>query len=221
MTRTTLRDRVRKKLGETTSTFWSDDELNTWMEDAQTDIVWRAKLKRTRGTFTTVSGQGRYTLTTEFPSFFRVVNGGVWIYDSDNWRRLEYMSKDDMDNLHNDWVNADEGAPMYYMEDSGEDVIELWPPPDTDHAGTDYCRVYYSATPTAMVVDTDEPDLDTQQILHPAVIDWVCATGFESRGYWDLAQTCWSNYAGKIKAWIVEKNNKEDEEIIMKSIYNI
>lgn len=45
MIRSEIRSRIRKKLGETTALFWTDAELNSWMEDAQKDIVWKAKLK--------------------------------------------------------------------------------------------------------------------------------------------------------------------------------
>lgn len=223
MIRSEIRSRIRKKLGETTALFWTDAELNSWMEDAQKDIVWKAKLKRTRGAFTTIGNTSRYAITTIFPRFMRVCDGGVSIYNSTttDWTKLKYITKDDMQTLYGEWTNADAAEPIHYMEDLDENIIELWPKPQTANVGTDYCRVYYSATPTSMTVDTSTPDLDAQGLLHSAIIDWVCATGFESRGYWDIANDCWAKYYDKIKSYMVEKNNKEDEEVIMKSYRNI
>ncbi len=223
MTRSEIRSRARKKLGETTGVFWTDAELNSWMEDAQKDIVWKAKLKRTRGTFTPIAGVGRYMLTTIFPSFMRVCDGGVSIYSSSTglWRKVTYKTKDDMDSLYGEWTNAPAALPIHYMEDLDENILELWPAPLADNAGANYCRVYYCAVPTAMSTDNSSPDLDAQGILHNAIVDWVAATGFESRGYWDIANDVWSKYYDKIKSYLIEKNTKEDGEIVMKNYRNI
>jgi hypothetical protein len=220
MTRQQLRDTARMKLGETTPLFWTEAMLNQWIEDAQLDIVWRAKLKRTRGTFTTTATT-RYTLSTIFPNFLRVVDGGVWIYDSGDtkWHKLTYMKKEDMDNLYSDWVNSTAAQPIHYMENYDEDILELWPLPQTSCIGTDYCRVYYSQKPATITSDAVEPDLP--EVLHPAVIDFIVATGFESRGYGDLGNDHWEKYFSKIKSYLIEKENKEDEITIMKSVYNI
>jgi hypothetical protein len=223
MTRSEIRSRIRKKLGETTQLFWTDAELNSWCEDAQKDIVWKAKLKRTRGTFTTVASTARYSLTTVIPTFMRVVDGGVSIYSliQTKWTKLPYITKGELELLNPDWTDADAAAPQYYMEDLDENIIELWPAPIADNVGTNYCRIYYSATPTAMSSDAASPDLDAQGLLHPAIVDFVAATGFESRGYWDIANDVWSKYYEKIKSYMIEKNNKEDEEIVMRNYRNI
>jgi hypothetical protein len=223
MIRSVIRTTARKKLGESTALFWTDAELNTWMEDAQKDIAWKAKLKRTRGTFTTIASTARYVLTTIFPTFMRVCDGGVSIYSlaNTNWTKLPYISKSDLELLNPDWTDSDASAPQYYMEDLDENIIELWPTPIADNVGTNYCRVYYCATPTAMSVDASSPDLDAQGILHHAVVDYVVATGFESRGYWDIANDVWSKYYDKIKSYMIEKNNREDEDICIKNYRNV
>ena len=220
MTRVILRSDIRKKLGEKTAVFWSDDELNEWMEQAQLDIVWKAKLKRIRDTFTTVASTARYQLSTIFPNLLRVVSGGVWIYDSDilRWRKLFYKTKEYMDEFYPQWVNAPASKPIFYMEDTDEDMFELYPTPSSECVGTNYCRVYYSQRPTVMATDSSSPDLDKQGLLHPAVIEYVVATGFETRGYGDLANDHWTKYFDKIKAYLIEKESyREDDEIIMKS----
>lgn len=223
MTRLVVRNTVRMKLGETTATFWTDDMLNQWMEDGQKDIVWRSKLKRTRGTFTTIASTARYTINSIFPNCLRIMDGGAWIYDSDasKWKRMTYKTKKEMDETYPDWPNATSSVPFIYMEDMEENILELYPTPQTSCIGTNYARVYYSAKPTPMTSDSSIPDLDTQGLLEPALIEYVVATGFESRGYGDLANDHWSKYFDKIKTFLVEKENKEDEEIIMKGYRNV
>lgn len=221
MTRTVLRTTIRKKLGESTAVFWQDAELNQWMEDAQLDIVWRAKLKRTRGTFTTTLSTARYVISAIFPNFLRIVGGGVWIYDSSasKWHQLDYKTKDEMKFLYPDWPNATSAQPIIYMIEPDEDMLELYPSPNSYCTGTNYCRVYHSTKPMSMANDNASPDLP--QVLHPAVIDFTVATGFESRGYGDLANDHWSKYYDKIKSYLVEKNYSEDEEIVMRNYKSV
>lgn len=222
MTRAEIRSRARKKLGETTGVFWTDVEINGWMEDAQKDIVWRAKLKKTQGTFTTLTDTARYTVSTILPNCLRIL-GKVWIYDSSDskWHKVDYISEESLDVQYPDWPNATAAQSFLYIEDMDEDMFEFYPKPYAMCVGTNYARVDYCSVPTPMVSDSNSPDLDLKGILHPAIIDWVTATGFESRGYGDLANDHWSKYYDKVKAYLVEKTNREDEELVMKSYKDI
>ena len=278
MIRSVIRTTVRQLLGEATATFWTDALLNQWMEDAQKDIVWKAKLKRTRGTFTTAP-KSRYTISDILPKCLRIMHDGVWIYDSGQtkWFKLKYQTKEYMDQMSPDWVNNDaqsysawltstayveddvvsniaSGAITYYicledhtsgtfatdlaseyweahtwtgsipdtyLEDMDENILELYPMPQVNCVGVDYARVYYSSVPTIMTSDNAEPDLDRHHILDQAVIDYTVAMGFASRGYGDLSNDYWSKYYDKIKSYMIEKDNKDDEEIIMRSYRNI
>ena len=63
---------------------------------------------------------------------------------------------------------------------------------------------------------------DPGNLLHLAVVDWIVATGFETRGYQDKANDVWQKYYTKLRDYKVERNReKEDDEIIMKSDYNL
>ena len=222
MTRAEIRSRARKKLGETTGVFWTDAEINGWMEDAQKDIVWRAKLKKTQGTFTTLANTARYAVSAILPNCLRIL-GKVWIYDSidTKWHKVDYISEESLNVQYPDWPNTSASQPYLYIEDMDEDMFEFYPKPCTTCAGTNYARVDYCSKPTVMSSDSSIPDLDLAGLLHPAVIDWVVATGFESRGYGDLANDHWSKYFDKIKAYLIEKTNKEDEEIVMQNYRNV
>ena len=67
MTRQRIRDLIRKRLGETTTAFWSDTELNNWINDAGHDIADKTKCVRQNGNITTVEDQSEYTVSTAFP----------------------------------------------------------------------------------------------------------------------------------------------------------
>ena len=222
MTRADIRSKARKKLGETTGVFWLDTEINGWMEDAQKDIVWRARLKKTQGTFTTLADTARYAVSTILPNCLRIL-GKVWIYDTADakWHKVDYISEESLNVEYPDWPNALAAQPIIYIEDMDEDMFEFYPKPYSTCVGTNYVRVDYCSMPIPMASDSSSPDLDLKGILHGAVIDWVVATGFESRGYGDLANDHWSKYYDKIKSYLIEKSNKEGEELVMKNYRNI
>lgn len=222
MTRADIRSKARKKLGETTGVFWLDAEINGWMEDAQKDIVWRAKLKKTQGTFTTLTDTSRYVVSAILPNCLRIL-GKVWIYDSSEskWRKVDYISEESLNVQYPDWPNAAAARPILYTEDMDKDYFEFYPKPYAACVGTNYVRVDYCSMPLAMTSDSSAPDLDLKGVLHGAVIDWVVATGFESRGYGDLANDHWSKYYDKIKSYLIERTTKEDEELVMKNYKNI
>jgi len=221
MTRSEIRQRARKKLGETTGVFWLDTEINGWMEDAQKDIVWRAKLKKSQGTFTTLTDTSRYTVSAILPNCLRIL-GKVWIYDSSDlkWHKVNYITEEALSQEYPDWPNALAARPFLYAEDMDKDYFELYPKPYTPCVGTNYVRADYCSMPTPMANDSSSPDLDLKGILHLAVIDWVVATGFESRGYGDLANDHWSKYFDKIKSYLIEKSSKADEELVMQNYRN-
>ena len=67
MTRQNLRDLIRKRLGETTAAFWTDVELNQYINNAGHDIAYNTKCIKTDGYMDT-DGSGLYTLSDSFPT---------------------------------------------------------------------------------------------------------------------------------------------------------
>ena len=68
MTRQEIRDMSRKKLGETTSAFWTDAELDTYINLGCKDVAWRAKCLRTSGSIV-VSSCEAGTVSQKFAEF--------------------------------------------------------------------------------------------------------------------------------------------------------
>lgn len=213
MTRLVLRTTIRKKLGETSEVFWADTDLNQWIEDAQLDIVWKTRCKRQRSLATTIASTVRYTLSSLVSSCLRIFKCRIYNSSTTKWRVLELKNQDDLDRENSEWESADASTPMYYLYDVELDEFILYPKADSDHVGTSYLELYNCPKPTALVSDSLSPDLPTT--LHPAVIEYVVATGLESRGYQDIANDHWTKYDAKLNGYMTQRNIEEDEDIIM------
>lgn len=213
MTRTVIRTTCRNKLGESTAVFWSDALINQFIEDAQLNLVWKCKLNRTRSTATSVANTVRYTLSNLITNCLRIYIVRIYNSSTTDWRKLTFKTQDWLDRNYPTWNTQDANTPLYYVYDVNLDEFIMFPSADSDHVGTDYIEFYASIKPTAISADTGSPDLPDQ--LHPAIIDYVVATGLESRGYADIARNEWQKYYSKIKDYQIEEKREDDEELIM------
>lgn len=248
MTRLQIRSMVRKALGETTSAFWSDDELNGYINFGCKDLAWRTKCLRSSGTIgsiscvsTTVSlRSNEYSISSYFPTAF-AINEVYFKVDGQRFMRLEPTSREELDIENPNWqalvgyttvtntgtaavttynVASQPGIPYKYYWSREEDVFGIYPPPNDAQSGADYIKVYYSYNHTDISGDSDSPSLPNG--LHLAIVDFAVARGLEDRGWGDRANDAWGKYFSKIKDYGVEKKNeREDDEIIMKNYRNI
>jgi len=210
---------ARKRLGETIGAFWSDAELNSWINEAGEDCAFKTKSIRTNAYFTTVLDQQEYVLSSVAPNIYSVldvyfnINGVTWI------RLQPIANREDLDLQYQGWRNALSAAPYAYYWDREEDVFLLYPKPDVSNSGTNYVRIFYTKTFTALLNDASSPALP--EPLHLALVDWVVGLGYETRGYGDKANDAMSKYDAKIQAYKSERNReKEDDEIIMRGYRN-
>jgi hypothetical protein len=214
MTRLELRTLIRKDLGETTAAFWTDTELNTWIENACNDLAFRAKCIKDNGKMTMTEDQAEYTLSSYFSTALAVLE--VYYYqDATSWEVLKPTTRDLLNREHPGWKSADSGTPTEYYWDREEDIIGFYVKPDSTNAGVDYAEVYYAKEHSAMTADTETPDIPIY--LQPAIADHVVATGYSSRGWNEKANDAWQKYFSKIHDYQVERHReREDEDIIMK-----
>lgn len=219
MTRLQLRTLIRKSLGEVTSAFWTDTELNTWTDDACDDLAFRAKCIKGNGKMTTVASQAEYVLSTYYPTAIAVLE--VYYYqNAATWEKLDETDRDELNLEHRGWKSAAAGVPTKYYWDREEDVLGFYVKPDSTNAGTDYAEVYYAKAHTDIAGDANEPDIPLN--LQPAIVDFVVARGLDTRGWGDKANDKWQKYFSKIHDYQVErKREHEDKEIIMKNYRNI
>jgi hypothetical protein len=216
MTRGEIRSMARKRLGETSGAFWSDTELNGWINQAGIDLAFKSKSIRTNAYFTTVLGQQEYSLSAIAPNIYAVLD--VYFYiNGTTWKRLKPLAnREDLDMQYKGWKNANPAAPYTYLWDREEDLFLLHPKPDASNTGTDYCRIYYDRTFVALSNDSSTPIIP--EPLHLALVDWVVSLGYETRGYGDKANDALMKYEKRIGDYVRERSReKEDDEIIMRS----
>jgi len=247
MTLLELRNAVRKRLGETTAAFWTDAEINAYVNQGAKDLSWRTKCLRTTGyissiscTANTVSAcSNEYTISTALSTACYAITEVYFKEDGTDFVRLNPTTREELDVQNPAWQSligytysttastvttynytSNTSTPTDYYWSREEDVFGLYPPPDADNSGTNYIKVYYAYTHTDVSTDSASPTIPSG--LHPAIIDFATATGLEDRGWGDRANDFWSKYFKKISDYVTErKNEREDDELIMKSYRNV
>lgn len=220
MTRLQIRNMIRKRLGETTASFWSDSELNTWINDACRDIAFRTKCIRTNLYMNAVDETAEYGLSTIFPNVLSI-NEYYYKQDGTNYIKLPQTSRTELDATYSGWRSAQSGTPIMYYYDREEDIFGLYPAPNLAITeGTNWGRAYITKNHTDMTLDTDIPQLP--EYVQAAVADYVTAYGYEQRGWGDKANDAWTKYYSKLKDYQVERHReKEDEDLVMKNYRNL
>jgi len=233
-----IRAQVRKRLGDGNAAFWTDAELNGYINDGLRDISFRTKSIRANDYISAVScasntvgsGSNEYALASNFTDIYSVLE--VYFMESGTeWIRLDSRLRDDLDEEFDGWrgnvgftytdtgsgvttynKNANPGTPDRYYWSREEDIIGLDPPPDDTQAGSDRIRVYYAKKHTDLGTDTESPTIP--EPLHLGAIFYAVAVGFEDRGWGDRANDNWSKYWGRMKDYKMERNReREDDEI--------
>ena len=245
MTRSEIRTIVRKRLGETTSAFWTDAELNTYINLECTDVAWRVKCLRATGTITVAScaantvaiASTEFTISTSLPTFY-AVNEVYFKRESKEFTRLIPSSREELDIINENWQSlvgytytstatgvvtynyeSQTSEPQYYYWSREEDVLGVYPPPDDDNDGATL-KVHYSKKHTDLSSDSASPQLPVG--IHLAVIDFVVTSGLEDRGWGDRANDMWNKYTTKLRDYMTERRNeREDDLITMKPYRNI
>lgn len=172
MNRLEIRNLSRKKLGETTAAFWSDDEINAWINDGCRDIAYRTKCLRTNTLITPTNAVSEYVLSTVLPKVTSITE--VYFKDaSDEWSKLEATSRTELDETMPGWMGADSvDDPTHYWWDREDDIFYIYPSITTAEANS--IRVFYTIEPTDLVADADSPELP--EMTHLAIVDFVVAT---------------------------------------------
>jgi hypothetical protein len=109
MTLLQLRDQIRKRLGDKTSAFWSNDELNQYINDGCRDLSFRTKSIVTNGYITTVScdenlsssKSNEYVLSTNFSNIYSVLR--AYYFENEMWTRLEPARREELDEEQPSW----------------------------------------------------------------------------------------------------------------------
>ena len=217
MTRLEIRTLIRKRLGETTAAFWSDAELNSWINDGCTDVAFRAKCLNGSSYITTVADTGEYTMSALISTATVLsINEVYYLQNGQTWQKLEATTRTELDLTSPTWKSTDSGTPQRYYFLREENLFGLYQKPDSTNAGVAYGQVYFTKAHVDINDDALSPQLP--EYVQNAVVDYVVANGYEQRGWGDKANDAWQKYYSKIQDYRVERHReKEDEEIIMKN----
>jgi hypothetical protein len=221
MTRLEIRSLIRKRLGETTASFWSDAELNSWINDACTDVAFRAKCLRGSSYFTTVADTADYTMSALVSAATVLsINEVYYKQNGTTWQKLEATSRTELDMTDPTWKSTDSGTPQRYWFDREEGTFSLYQKPDSTNAGVSYGQLFYTKAHVDINGDSESPQLP--EYIQNAIVDYVVANGYEQRGWGDKANDAWTKYYSKIRDYQVERNReKEDEDIVSKNYRNL
>jgi len=219
MNRKEIRDMTRRRLGETQGVFWSDDELNSWIQQAANEIAFKTKSIRSNGLMTTTSEEMDYIATDHFTGIIAILElyYNISTSASPNFVKLEAFvdGRTQMDLEYPGWMNAPSGTPHKYGYDREENNLWFFPKPNATFSGTDKAKVFYARDHAVMANDTATSILPN--VLHLAIVDWTTSLGYESRGYGDKANDAMSKANGRMREYMTErKRQKEDEELLMR-----
>ena len=220
MTRLRIRDLIRKRLGETTAAFWTDVELNDWINDSGHDIADKTKCIRTNGYITTVESTDEYTLTATFPTILSVLDVSFY-QDGTTWVKLPLTTRLTLDSTSTGWRSAPDSVPNQYYTSREEDLIGLYPKPNSNNVGA-YLRVWYARDYTDMIDDANVPT-GIPFSLQEAMIDYVVFTGYETRGWGDKANDARTKYLERLQGYMIQRDleQQEDDQDVMKNYRNI
>ncbi len=246
MTREEMRDLTRKRLGETTGAFWTDTEINSYINLGAKDVAQRTKSLRSDTIISSVStvattagsatASNEYTISDSISNFFAITEM-IFMQNGINWIKLIPTTRESLDAVQTGWrtligytnsttagvttynFRSNPSIPTHYYWNREEDIFGLNPPPNDENEGA-FIKVYYTFDHTDMTTDSESPTLPTP--LHLTIVDFAVATGYESRGWGDKANDAWTKYFAKISDYMTERRvEREDEELIMKNYRNI
>lgn len=146
-----LRVQVRDRLDEPSSAFWTDVQINRWINEGVRDVARRGEVIQTKVEIDSVSGAYEYDLPADVVRVYRVEYQDA----SDQVQSLEYRDFNSMDSVW--WTRqktTESSRPYWYTMWGYPPNLKLtvFPTPSqTDET----IRVFYYSVPSAITGDND------------------------------------------------------------------
>jgi hypothetical protein len=136
-------------------------------------------------------------------------------YLTGKWIKLKSIDRTTLDTQFPGWLGAPSSAcSTHYYWDSEEDVFYLYPAMSAPL--TDGLRIYYTYEPRQMTADTDTSEMPDH--LNLALVEFVVALGFETRGWTEKANDAWSKCYQRINDYKTEHSReREDDNVISRN----
>lgn len=155
LTLSELRTRVRDALDEDTARFWTDAQLNRWINDGAHDVARRSEVLQDTDDVTASSGTQEYTLTNDVLRVYRV----EWQPGDSTANRyaLEYRDFNSMDAIWWSQQKSSTGYPYWYTLWGYPPQLKLivYPTPSEDG----HLFVHHYRLPADMSDDGDDVEL--------------------------------------------------------------
>lgn len=145
-----IRTTVRRELLDPTGKWWTNEELNQYINDWQETLQSQYEFVWSISTLTFTSTTTKFTLSTVCPNVMRV--DGVWYTNGGtdtSTGRLSPRSMADLDTFQRNWrgTAAAAGIPPIIVYQENAQTISFWPPPAG--TGTAYFEYPVLCTMTA------------------------------------------------------------------------
>lgn len=145
-----VRTKVRDRLDESTATFWTDAQLNRWINDGMREVARLTETLQTTSDIAVTASDGTYTAPTDA---LRIYRAEFKPTGQSNVYPLEYRDFNTMDEVWWSSQTTTTGTPaLFTMWGFVPSLtIQLYPVPSV--AGT--LKVFYYKLPTAVSADND------------------------------------------------------------------
>lgn len=161
---------VRSLINETTASFWTDAQLQEWLDQGISDIAARTGCIDDSDTFLLVTSQYEYTdLVTDGAaavSDITKVWGCIYLNPDDRYIGLKRILPSQIADL----PHMQSGPPVYYYHFN--DKIGILPLPTSAENG-DSVKIYFSKNPSAATLELRIAELPSE--YHNAML-WYCAS---------------------------------------------
>ncbi len=176
--------KARRRVNETSTTFFEDDDFVDWADEAQKYFVRQTRYLESSESTSAVSGTQSYDLPDDFLALYRVTFNG---------KKIDRVSFFEIDELGLDETSYSGTPTLYYVHD---DKLYLIPKPTT----TDTIKVYYYKYPATIDATTDT--LETPPIYDDVIVAYMVYMAYKKDAESDISSLDFADY------WMTECNAK-------------
>lgn len=184
MTFVEIREEVRRRIAEVTSTWWTDDEVNAAIWEGEDEFADACEWLERYQTIDILEDRPYYDLRTTIRRDFLVL-GPTFNETTNRW--LIPITNRDLDLSDRRWEQR-VSEPEYCMV-RGIWWLGIWPWKGIAHGSV---KQYYKAIPVHMAADSDEPGF--HRTFHYGLVEYAVADLLSQDNETDLALRIWKDY---------------------------
>lgn len=203
-----LRTDVRSHVDESIAVFWTDTELDRWVNEALREVGRRTETIQRQKSYTVVSGQEAYTLPDDMLRIYRV----EYRRTTDYIQPLEFRPFNEMDSIWGFSRTAGGASPEYYSiwsyPGEGGQGLYIYPIPQENI--NDGLRVFYYAVPRNLEADDDVAEIPAGwEDLVPLYVEYTARRKEASDNRWREA---YELFETRLKEMLKTTRNWSDQQ---------